>query len=276
MGTVTELAAGTDESLEDGCRATTPDGDNLVLDFARAEAGAFGAMAEAAGGRMLDDDEAGLHLRDMGVATPFGNVAGITRPVVDADTEAVTGALRDFYGGHPGGPYLVFSPWRTTDWSVHGFQPVGHPPLMFRPVGDAVTSVNGLRIARATDADTLADFERTLIEAYPTPEMLPWQRGSLLAPALLDSNWHFFVGYEGDNPVGTAAGYVSPAITLIELVSTRPECRGRGYGAALTAAASVTKPNQPAMLIASDDGRGVYDGLGYVPLQRYTLWLGMR
>ena len=30
------------------------------------------------------------------------------------------------------------------------------------------------------------------------------------------------------------------------------------------------------MLISSDDGRGVYEGLGYVPLLRFTLWAGHR
>lgn len=273
---MTELAASPEDSLEDGCRETTPDGDNLVLDFARAEAAAFAALTAAKGGRTLDDDEAGLHLRDMGVGTPFGNVALITRPVADADTDAVTDRLHAFYDGHPGGPYLVLSPWRTLDWSEAGFAPVGHPPLMFRPLGGAAPSADGLRVVRATDADTLADFERTLVEAYPAPEMQPWQRGAMFAPAVLDSDWQFLVGYEGDTAVGTAAAYVSPAVTLVELVSTRPERRGRGYGAALTGAASVVAPDQSAMLISSDDGRGVYDSLGYLPLQRYTLWLGLR
>lgn len=273
---MTELAASPDESLEDGCRAATPDGDNLVLDFARAEAAAFGAMTTAVGGRLLDDDDAGLHLRDMGVGTPFGNVAMLTRPVADADGSGIVERVRSFYEGHPGGPYLVFSPWRTADWSAHGLQPVGHPPLMFRPVGEAPTTADGLRVVRVADEDALADFERTLIEAYPTPEMQPWRRGAFLPPAVLDGDWHFFVGYEGERAVATAAGYVSPAVTLVELVSTRTEARGRGYGAALTAAASVVAPDQPAMLISSDDGRGVYGGLGYLPLQRYTLWLGLR
>lgn len=271
-----ELAASPEEDLEDGRRAATPDGDNLVLDYARAEAAAFGAMTAAAGGRLLDDDEAGLHLRDMGVGTPFGNVALLTRPVADADTPAVIERLRSFYDGHPGGPFLVFSPWRTTDWSASGFVRVGHPPLMFRPIGEARTSADGLRVARVADEDTLADFERTLIEAYPAPEMQPWARGSMFAPGILDSAWRLFVGYEGDEPVGTAGAWVSPAMTLVELVSTRPECRGKGYGAALTAAATVVAPDQPAMLIASDDGRGVYDRLGYLPLSRHTLWLGLR
>ncbi len=270
------IAAPPATDLEDGCRAVTPDGDNLVLDYARAEAAAFGALAAARGGRVEDDDAAGLHLRDMGVATPFGNVALLTRPVADADTDAVTDRLSAFYASHPGGPFLVFSPWRTTDWSTRGFVRVGHPPLMFRPVRPLAPLAPGLRVVEARDEDTLADFERTLVEAYPTPEMQPWQRGAMFAPAVLDTPWHLFVGYEGDRAVGTAAAFVSPSITLVELVSTRPECRGRGYGAALTAAAGVVEPDRPAMLIASDDGRGVYDRLGYLPLSRHTLWLGLR
>lgn len=273
---MSDLAAEDHEELEDGRRATTPDGDNLLLDYARAEAAAFGAMTAARGGRVLDDDEAGLHLRDMAVGSPFGNVAALTRPVPAPDTAEVVSRLRAFFGEAEGGPFLVFSPWPTSDWTEQGMVRVGHPPLMFRPAGPATTTAPGLRVAEVRDADGLADFERTLIEAYPAPEMQPWERGAMLAPAMLDSAWRLFVGYEGDEPIGTAGAWVSPAITLIELVSTRPECRGRGYGAALTAAATVVAPDQPAMLIASDDGRGVYDRLGYLPLSRHTLWLGMR
>ncbi len=273
---MSDLAAEAHEELEDGRRAATPDGDNLVLDYARAEAAAFGAMTAAKGGRVHDDDGAGLHLRDLAVGSPFGNVAALTAPVPESRTAEVVARLRAFYGEVPGGPYLVFSPWPTADWTEHGMIRVGHPPLMFRPAGPATTTVPGLRVGEATDADTLADFERTLIEAYPAPEMQPWARGSMFAPGILDSAWRLFVGYEGDEPVGTAGAWVSPAMTLVELVSTRPECRGKGYGAALTAAATVVAPDQPAMLIASDDGRGVYDRLGYLPLSRHTLWLGLR
>lgn len=273
---MTDLAAPMDEELEDGCRATTPDGDNLVLDYARAEAAAFGALVAANGGRLLDDAAAGVHLRDLGVASPFGNTALLTGPIADADTAAVVGRVRAFFGAGAGGPFLVFSPWRTVDWSPYGFARVGHPPLMFRPAGPTSTPSSGLRIERVVDADGLADFERTLVEAYPTPEMQPWQRGAFLGPSLLDTDWRLFVGYEGDEAVATAAAFVAPTVTIVELVSARPECRGRGYGAAITAVATVVEPERPAVLIASDPGRGVYDRLGYLPLQRYTLWLGFR
>lgn len=270
------LAAEPHEDLEDGCRPGTPDGDNLVLAYARAEAAAFASLTTAKGGRVLDDDETGLHLRDMGVETPFGNVALITRPVVDADTPDVIDRLRSFYAGGSGGPYLVLSPWRTTDWAQYGMTRVGHPPLMFRPTSPVATLADGLAIVDVDNADRLADFERTLIEAYPTPEMQPWVRGAMFDPAVLDTDWRLFVGYQGDRPVGTAAAFVSPVLNLVELVSVRDELRGRGYGAALTAAASVAAPDRPAMLIASDHGRSIYDQLGYLALQRHTLWLGHR
>jgi GNAT superfamily N-acetyltransferase len=273
---VTSLAADGHEELEDGTRATTPDGDNLVLDYARTEAAAFGALVETNGGRLLEDDAAGLHLRDLGIATAFGNPALLTRPVRDADTEAVLERILAFYRAESGGPFLVFSPWRTTDWTPHGFVRVGHPPLMFRPAGGSAPTADGLRIRRASDAATLDDFERTLIEAYPVPEVQPWRRGVILAHPVLDTPWQLFVGYVDDAPVATAGAYVGADITVVEIVSTRPEFRGRGIGAAITAAATFAQPQQPAMLISSDAGRGVYGALGYLPLQRYTLWIGHR
>jgi hypothetical protein len=41
-------------------------------------------------------------------------------------------------------------------------------------------------------------------------------------------------------------------------------------------AATHAPPGKTAMLIASDPGRSVYDLLGYLPLLRYTLYIGMR
>ncbi len=273
---MSDLAAGHGEDLDDGCRATTPDGDNLLLDFARTEALAFQALVRAGGGVVEVDDGLGLHLCDLAVGTPFGNLVVVGRPLADDEGPAAVERIRSFFGERAGGPYLVFSPWRTGDWRPTGLAPVGHPPLMFRPPGTAERAAAGLEIVPADDNDTLADFERTLVEAYPAPEMQPWVRGAFLDPAALDTDWRFLVGYLDGDAVATAAAYVGPAVTTVELVSTRPEARGRGVGAALTLAASTARPEQPAMLISSDDGNGVYRSLGYLPLCRYTLWLGTR
>jgi predicted GNAT family acetyltransferase len=66
---------------------------------------------------------------------------------------------------------------------------------------------------------------------------------------------------------------VAAGVNHVEFVTTLPEHRGRGIGAALTWAATVADPALPAVLIASDDGRKVYEGLGYLSVSRWTLWL---
>jgi hypothetical protein len=273
---MTTLAAPTEEHLENGHDPATPGGDNLLLDFARGEAEAYGEIVGALGGRVDHDVEYGVHLRDSGLPTPFANAALLGRPVADTEIDGLVARLGTFFGATGGGPYMVFSPWPIADLAPRGFAPIGHPPLMVRAPGGTAPLVPGLHIVRVCDAATLGDFEQTLIEAYPVTEMQPVVRGSFLRPETLDTRWRFFVGYEGDRPVATAAAYVTPTVTIVELVSARPECRGKGYGAALTAAATLTAPEQPAMLVASDLGRNVYAHLGYVSILRYTLWLGLR
>ncbi len=272
-----DLAAEPGEVLDDGYRPSTPPGDNLVIDFVRAQAEAYRALVTALDGRVADDASTGRVLADAGLATPFGNVAMLTRPAADGGGEELSGSLRSFYRAQPGGPYLVFSAWPLPHLGPEGFQPVGHPPLMRRPpTPAAVPSPAGLRIVEVADEDALADFEQTLIEAYPTPELLPYERAVFLAPRLLDTGWRFFVGYDGDRPVATAAAYLTDQLVLVEMVATRPEWRGRGAGAAVTAAAAAAMADLPSALIASDLGRKVYADLGYEPMLRFTLWLGLR
>src|SRR5205085_1679527 len=141
------------------------------------------------------------------------------------------------------------------------------PPLPANP---------NLRISLVETADDCAAFEQTLVEAYPVPELQPWQRAAFLSPAVLSSQWRFFVGYDGDRCVATAGAWLTDSVTPVELVSVRDDCRGKGYGAAITAAATHAAPGRTAMLIASDLGRPIYDKLGYLPLLRYTLYVGSR
>lgn len=299
---MTNLAADEGEVLDTGCLAHTPHGDNLLLDYARGEADAFGTAAAAGGGRVQDVAELGLHLADLSVGTPFGNTAHLVRPVDHASIPALAAALHDFFDATPGGPFLVFSPWPIGDLGAHGFHLVGHPPLMVRAPTVPKRATNpALRIEAVTTAEGLVEYERTLVEAYPAPEMQPFAGLRLLHADLLASKWQFFAGYDGDRCVATAAAWLHDSVTIIEQVSVRDECRGNGYGTAITAAATHAVPaervrdrpdehgeppsrdeqardlgNRTAMLIASDLGRPIYDQLGYLTLLRYTLYIGMR
>jgi hypothetical protein len=89
---------------------------------------------------------------------------------------------------------------------------------------------------------------------------------------LLGGPVRLFLGYEGDRPVATAGVFVGHGFNDVEWVSTMPDCRGRGYGAALTWTATQADPARPALLIASDDGFPVYRRMGYESLLRLTIW----
>ena len=247
-----------DTPLETGWQPTTPDGDNVILDSVRAMAAGFAAWHGGADDRVQVGD--GMTLTDSGAPTPFGNVAYLTAPL--ADPAALAGELRRFYDAGPGGPYVVFSPWPTTDLRQFGLAPVGHPPLMVRwtPVPPRPTALDVRPVA---DAATLADFERTLVEGYPVRELWPFTAGRLAGAHVLDTPWRLFVGYLDGAPVAVAAGFPSSTVTLVEMVATQPDARGRGYGAVVTdAAARVAGDDRPSVLIASDDGQGVYAALG--------------
>jgi hypothetical protein len=83
---------------------------------------------------------------------------------------------------------------------------------------------------------------------------------------------HFFTGCVAGRPVATAAGHVAAGVNLVEMVATDPQARGSGYGEALTWAATRADPELPAVLLASDLGRPVYERMGYLAVSRWTMW----
>ena len=88
-----------------------------------------------------------------------------------------------------------------------------------------------------------------------------------------DDNARLWLGFVDGRPVATAAVHVAAGVNNVEMIATLEEDRGRGYGAAVTWAATTADPTLPAVLVASDLGRSVYERLGYTALTRWTMWL---
>jgi hypothetical protein len=263
--------------LENGSRTTTPAGDNLLNDFARAEAAAYAQLVSAAGGRVERVEQLGLVMTDSGSPCPFGNIAHLARPLSSREAVQLTDELHGFYGAAVGGPFLLFSAHPTPDLGESSLVLGGHPPMMLRPAGAGPANDTGLRIDAVRTPEQLAEFERTMIEAYPTPELAPFgTQRRLFAEPLLSTEWTLYVGYEGERVVATSAAFVTDRVVAVEMVSTRHECRGRGYGLAITAAAATTRTDRPSALVSSDLGNPVYRRLGYLPVLRYTVWMGQR
>jgi len=256
------------ERLENGWYADTPTGDNLLRDHFMGFADYMVAAGRAGGYPVLDDDEVGA--LDGGVPHPFVRAAVLRRP--PPDTAAIGDRLNAFFGGDD--MYGVFVPACAAP--PEGFGLGGHPPFMVRPAGGLLPpSPPGLRIESVHDEAGMADFERGMIAGYPVPELDGAAPGTGFPARLLEvPNIHFWVGYEDGRPVATAGALVHHGLNHVEWISALPEVRGRGYGAAMTWQATLADSSLPAALIASDDGRPVYERMGYLPVVRCTFWMG--
>jgi GNAT superfamily N-acetyltransferase len=172
-----------------------------------------------------------------------------------------------------GRPATLVATGPTPDLSARGWQLVGHPPLMVRPAGGTGPRVPAeLTITEADDEVALEVFERTLVDGYPEPDLQPYRFGSVHDGRILGRATHCFTGTVGGRPVATALGHVAHGLNVVEMIATAPDARGRGYGAALTWAATTVDPARPAVLFASDLGRPVYERLGYDAVSRWTIW----
>jgi GNAT superfamily N-acetyltransferase len=115
----------------------------------------------------------------------------------------------------------------------------------------------------------MADFA-TALEGYPAPHTDVFADARLVeVPGM-----HFYVGYVDGRPVACSAAHVTGACVDVEYVAAHADVRGRGIGAALTWAATMADPAQPAVLIASDPGQPVYEKMGYLRTMRLTMWGG--
>ncbi|MGH9225205.1 MAG: GNAT family N-acetyltransferase [Acidimicrobiales bacterium] len=100
--------------------------------------------------------------------------------------------------------------------------------------------------------------------------------GDAVAAVIEEANrfWpiRLFVGYEEDRAVAVSGAGIAHGLVDVEWVAVLPDSRGKGYGRAMTVHAMQAQPDLPAVLLASDDGRGVYERLGFVSVLRCTIW----
>ncbi len=213
---------------------------------------------------------------DLGRPAGLVNVATILAPIVPDDLDRVMTVLDVFYGFRAGtttGTVTLFSPWPTPDFSPYGWNLLDYQPLMLRPPGgQAPPPPPGLRTEPVRRAESLRAFEETIVRGF-WPEGSGPAPGTAVSPRLVsDDRLHLWVGWEDERPVCAASAFVAAGITNVTLVATVPEARRRGYGAAVTWCATLAEPALPAMLLATDQGRQLYERIGYLPLFRFTIW----
>lgn len=254
------------EALTTGWEADLPAEDSLLRAFVLTSAARGEALAAATGGRTRRTEAASFADGESPVL--FDNAVILLAPTTADGARAVVADALAFFP--PERPFVVLSAWPIPGAGDLGIRLMGHPPFMFRPAGPPGPGArdSALDLREVADGADLEVFWRTLTGAYPMPA-----DDSVLARAgVLHSGVRLWVGYEGDRPVGTAGAWVAHGTNDVEWVSVYDDCRGKGYGEALTWAATRADPRLPGVLIASDPGQPVYERMGYVRLTRLSMW----
>lgn len=254
------------EHLTTGWEPDLPASDSLLRRYVLTSVDVAAHAAHAAGGRVARWPD--LAAVDPRSSVVFDNLAVLLQPLDGSGFADAVTRLLDFYP--PERHFVLLSPFPTPDLRERGLELMGHPPLMLRaPGGEAPPLPDGLEIVRVSDAGRLRQFVDAIVEGFPMPDA---EQTALATEAFLDGPVRLFLGLVDGVPVATSGARLAHGIVDVEWVSTSPDRRGRGYGTALTWAATLTEPGCPAVLIASDQGRSVYEAMGYLRLLRLTLW----
>jgi GNAT superfamily N-acetyltransferase len=167
----------------------------------------------------------------------------------------------------------VEDPWGTHDQhDQHGLERL-RMPLMVRPPGPIeVPDRPGIRIARVSDADELAEAERVMVDGFPLRGFQPLTTGAALPARLLDTpGWDVWLAVRDGQSAAAGYTYVDGRAVGVYWLATLPGHRSAGLGRALLAnalsathsAAHSARPGLPATLVATEAGRPLYESLGF-------------
>ncbi|GAB7038307.1 MULTISPECIES: GNAT family N-acetyltransferase [Catenuloplanes] len=148
-------------------------------------------------------------------------------------------------------------------------------PVMVRPAGE-IAVPDGVRVARVSDENDLADAERLIVDGFPMAVYQPLVRGRALPPRVLGvPGWSVWLAYRDGVPA--AAGYTYDDGTSVGLywLATPAEHRGHGLGRALLSTAVAAHPDRPVTLVATDAGLPLYESAGFLPVGG-TAWYTRR
>ena len=179
-------------------------------------------------------------------------------------------------------PHLKPSDWEPA-LSRHGFEYSNDTPGMaidLLEMNESVQRVEGLDIRIVGDAESMRTWTRAFLKGYGLPSAWESITFDLWMQLGLDLPIRNYLGYLDGRPVSTSTVFYGGGAAGIYCVSTLPEARGRGIGAAIT-----LKPLQAAremgyrigVLQSSEMGFNVYKNLGFrhlCQIENFYLSLG--
>jgi ribosomal protein S18 acetylase RimI-like enzyme len=173
-----------------------------------------------------------------------------------------------------GGSLTVCDSWNRIDLDPFGYARSDDQEWMARSAAPVAPGPvpDGIRIVRLHDESTIEEFEATHNLGFKAPATHP---GTYYGPGLVrDERMHLFLAVTNDGrPTGTAMAFVTDGVVGVYSVVVLPAFRKRGIGRSLTREAILAAPDRTAVLQPSDEGIGMYRGLGFEPFARFAVWV---
>lgn len=215
-------------------------------------------------------DEPDCVVVDAGRRHPAHNVIVPRRPGISL--ERLQGLVRAFPAAP--GRMVLQDCWSATS-PLPGAEMILDAPVLFRdPTVDGRERVPWVHEVR--DDDDLRRFERTLVDAFPMPQLQPWIPGGLWDPPVLAiTGHHLYIATLGGRVAGTSVAFDDGSSIGVYWVAVVPDLRGRGIGRALTEAAARSGPH-PAVLSSTALGLPLYRSMGFRPRGRVQWWAMLR
>lgn len=236
-------------------------------------------------------DEAAVH-RAGGVVTilsdiPFDwfNQVMIERP--DATRADLRAAMEQ--GRRHGGGFVVrlragaddrFVPTVTRAGLVAEGEARTTPGMVAFPIDDVVLAdtmasggVPGFQVRKVVDATGIDHHRKVVTAGFGSPPAVA--TGTTCAELLELPHCTVYVGYAGGAPVVSGLGWRTGRTIGVYAIATIPEARRKGYGAAMTARVVADGSDagcDVAVLQASEQGRPIYERLGFRAAVRYTAY----
>ncbi len=145
-------------------------------------------------------------------------------------------------------------------------------PVMVRePAPQTPHLPPGVAITTATDTDTLAIAEQTIVDGFPVN---PAPTSPLLQPAVLHlPAWKVWLATRHGQPAAAGYTYDDGTAVGVYLLATLPQHRSAGLGRALMTTVLAHYPKRQIALVATEAGAPLYRSLGFAEVSKATWYI---